>query len=151
MKVKTQGFTLIELMIVVAIIGILASLAIPTYQDFSLRARVSEGLSLAAGAKASVAEYYASNNKFPADNAAAGLAAANQIKGSSVDSLTVTNGVITVVFNNKVAAAGKNSLVLTPSAPSAPSASSVAKEGSITWDCRGGTLDGKLRPSECRN
>ncbi len=73
---------------------------------------------------------------------AAGLAAANQIKGSSVDSLTVTDGVITVVFNNKVAAAGKNSLVLTPS---------VAKEGSITWDCHGGTLDGRLRPSECRN
>ena len=75
------------------------------------------------------------------------MAAANQIKGSSVDSLTVTDGVITVVFNNKVAAAGKNSLVLTPSAPSA---SSVAKEGSITWDCYGGTLDGRLRPSECR-
>ncbi|WP_038314910.1 pilin, partial [Kingella kingae] len=139
---KTQGFTLIELMIVIAIVGILAALALPTYQDFSLRARVSEGLSLAGGAKTSVTEYYSSHNQFPADNVAAGLAAANQIKGSSVDSLTVTDGVITVVFNNKVAAAGKNSLVLTPS---------VAKEGSITWDCHGGTLDGRLRPSECRN
>ncbi|WP_051311905.1 pilin [Kingella kingae] len=129
-------------MIVIAIVGILAALALPTYQDFSLRARVSEGLSLAGGAKTSVTEYYSSHHQFPADNVAAGLAAANQIKGSSVDSLTVTDGVITVVFNNKVAAAGKNSLVLTPS---------VAKEGSITWDCHGGTLDGRLRPSECRN
>lgn len=142
MKVKTQGFTLIELMIVIAIVGILAALALPTYQDFSLRARVSEGLSLAGGAKASVAEYYASHNQFPANNVTAGLATANQIKGSSVHSLTVTDGVITVVFNNKVAAAGKNSLVLTPN---------VAQEGSITWDCHGGSLDGRLRPSECRN
>ncbi|QIP48125.1 Pilin [Kingella kingae] len=142
METKMQGFTLIELMIVIAIVGILAALALPTYQDFSVRSRVAEGLSLAGGAKTSVAEYYASHNQFPANNVTAGLATANQIKGSSVDSLTVVDGVITVVFNNKVAAAGKNSLVLTPS---------VAKEGSITWDCHGGSLDGRLRPSECRN
>ncbi|MDK4534422.1 pilin [Kingella kingae] len=142
METKMQGFTLIELMIVIAIVGILAALALPTYQDFSVRSRVAEGLSLAGGAKTSVAEYYASHNQFPANNVTAGLATANQIKGSSVDSLTVVDGVITVVFNNKVAAAGKNSLVLTPS---------VAKEGSITWDCHRGSLDGRLRPSECRN
>ena len=80
---KQQGFTLIELMIVVAIIGILAAIAIPAYQDYTIRAQVSEGLSLASGAKAAVSEYYQDRGIMPADNLSAGLATANTIAGSS--------------------------------------------------------------------
>ncbi len=75
MKTMQKGFTLIELMIVIAIIGILAAIALPAYQDYTKRSRVSEGLSLAGGAKSALTEYYASNNKWPSDNAEAGIAA----------------------------------------------------------------------------
>ena len=69
---KQQGFTLIELMIVVAIIGILAAIAIPAYQDYTIRAQVSEGLNLSAGAKAAVAEYFMDSGNFPTTNTEAG-------------------------------------------------------------------------------
>ncbi len=140
MKKVQQGFTLIELMIVVAIIGILAAIALPAYQDYTKRSHVTEGMSLAAGAKAAVSEYYASNGSWPTSNSKAGLASKGSIKGNAVTSVEVgSGGKITVTFNGKVDSGA--TLVLTPS---------TTNDGAITWSCDGGTLDGKYLPANCR-
>lgn len=133
-----KGFTLIELMIVIAIIGILAAIALPAYQDYTKRARAAEGLSLAGGAKTAVSEFYSSNNQFPSNNAAAGLAAAANINGNSVSQVNVDTGRITVTYNDKVGA--NSTIVLSPTVTS----------GGLTWNCKGGNLASSLRPSECR-
>jgi type IV pilus assembly protein PilA len=129
-------------MIVVAIIGILASIALPAYQDYTKRAHVSEGMSLASGAKSAVTEYHASEGTFPADNAVAGLAAAADISGNAVDTVTVSagtgTGIITVDFDDVKVAAGD--LVLTASDAT----------GSITWDCTAATTLSKFVPTNCR-
>ena len=140
MKRVQQGFTLIELMIVVAIIGILAAIAIPAYQDYTKRAHVSEGLSLAAGAKTAVSEFYSTNNAWPADNASAGLAASTTITGNAVTSVNVAASQITVTYNSKVDSASNTTLTLV----------ATASGGAITWSCTGGTVDAKYRPSNCR-
>src|SRR6186997_616900 len=102
MKAIQKGFTLIELMIVVAIIGILAAIAIPAYQDYTIRAQVTEGLNLAGAVKAGVAESYAQRGVWPANNTEAGLdATATNISGKYVDGISVTNGVITITYGKQ--------------------------------------------------
>ncbi len=101
MKSIQKGFTLIELMIVVAIIGILAAIAIPAYQDYTIRAQVSEGLSLASDIKAGVAEYMAQTGDWPLDLVEAGMgstAVLSDKSGRYVDSLEVANGTITITY-----------------------------------------------------
>ncbi|MFV2058569.1 MAG: pilin [Thiohalomonadales bacterium] len=131
-----KGFTLIELMIVVAIIGILAAIAIPAYQDYTKRAHVSEGLSLAGGAKAAIAEYFSSNGTWPTNNSLAGLA--TTITGNAVTGVVVGGTTITITFNAKVV---NNSTV---------TVAATASGGGISWICSGGNLLPKYRPSACR-
>ncbi|SEO84572.1 type IV pilus assembly protein PilA [Luteibacter sp. UNC138MFCol5.1] len=154
MKNIQKGFTLIELMIVVAIIAILAAIAIPAYQDYTIRSQVTEGLSLADGAKTAVAEYYTNRGTMPqaADsNASVGLAAAASIGGSYAQKVQVgQNGVITVTYGGTGTfgkKANKNlsgaTLELSP----------ITGAGSIAWSCRKGAttpVAPKYLPSSCR-
>ncbi|EMT4038899.1 pilin [Neisseria gonorrhoeae] len=95
MNTLQKGFTLIELMIVIAIVGILAAVALPAYQDYTARAQVSEAILLAEGQKSAVTEYYLNHGIWPKDNASAGVASPADIKGKYVESVTVANGVVT--------------------------------------------------------
>jgi len=141
----SAGFTLIELMIVVAIIAILAAIAIPAYQDFLIRAQVAEGMSLASGAKSAVWDFVSNTGRFPPANQSAGLAKNISITGSYVSSVDVTSGAVKVLFQGPKANAHINGggiyLLLSP----------TTHAGSITWTCATSTLDPKYLPSTCRN
>lgn len=135
-----RGFSLIELMIVVAIIAILAAIALPAYQDYVARAQVAEGLSLSTGAKEAIATYYSDHGQFPADNRVAGMAAPGSVSGKFVRSVTVdSTGSISVAFASSASAriAGQ-ALVLTAS----------DTNGSVNWSCGG--LDARYVPTSCR-
>jgi type IV pilus assembly protein PilA len=101
MRKIQKGFTLIELMIVVAIIGILAAIAIPAYQDYTIRAQVTEGLNLASAVKAGVSETFANTGAWPADNTAAGGSNATLPSGKYVASVTVTTGTIQIAYGKQ--------------------------------------------------
>nr|CBA08528.1 truncated pilin [Neisseria meningitidis alpha153] len=98
MNTLQKGFTLIELMIVIAIVGILAAVALPAYQDYTARAQVSEAILLAEGQKSAVTEYYLNHGKWPANNSSAGVASTSKIKGKYVKEVTVANGVVTATM-----------------------------------------------------
>ncbi|MBH5931151.1 pilin [Neisseria meningitidis] len=98
MNTLQKGFTLIELMIVIAIVGILAAVALPAYQDYTARAQVSEAILLAEGQKSAVTEYYLNHGIWPGDNNSAGVASSSKIKGKYVKEVEVKNGVITATM-----------------------------------------------------
>ncbi|MBJ1835211.1 pilin [Neisseria meningitidis] len=98
MNTLQKGFTLIELMIVIAIVGILAAVALPAYQDYTARAQVSEAILLAEGQKSAVTEYYLNHGEWPGNNTSAGVASSSTIKGKYVKEVTVANGVITATM-----------------------------------------------------
>ncbi|MBH2258069.1 pilin [Neisseria meningitidis] len=164
MNTLQKGFTLIELMIVIAIVGILAAVALPAYQDYTARAQVSEAILLAEGQKSAVTEYYLNHGEWPSNNTSAGVATSTDIKGKYVKEVEVANGVITAEMKssgvNKEIQGKKLSLW------------AKRQDGSVKWFCGqpvtrdanatnddvtaangngNGKIDTKHLPSTCRD
>ncbi|HEZ7118826.1 TPA: pilin [Neisseria meningitidis] len=159
MNTLQKGFTLIELMIVIAIVGILAAVALPAYQDYTARAQVSEAILLAEGQKSAVTEYYLNHGEWPANNSSAGVATSSKIKGKYVEKVEVAKGVITATMlssgvNNEIK--GKKLSLW-----------AKRQDGSVKWFCgqpvarntadddvaaaNGKKIDTKHLPSTCRD
>ncbi|ENX0108906.1 pilin, partial [Neisseria gonorrhoeae] len=128
MNTLQKGFTLIELMIVIAIVGILAAVALPAYQDYTARAQVSEAILLAEGQKSAVTEYYLNNGEWPENNDKAGVASSpTDIKGKYVKSVTVAKGVVTA----EMASSGVNKEIKDKRL----SLWARRQDGSVKWFC----------------
>jgi type IV pilus assembly protein PilA len=142
MRSIQKGFTLIELMIVIAIIGILAAIALPMYQDYTVRTKATEGLSLMSPCKLGVAEYFSSNSAFPTTNALAGCdtGATKFVSGVAVGSA----GVVTSTFGTAEPNLSGKTLILTPN-----SVAGTTGTFAIDWKCTG-SINGKYKPSSCR-
>lgn len=142
MKIVQRGFTLIELMIVVAVIGVLAAIAIPAYQRYAIRAQIAEGLGLSGPFKPAIVEFYNDNGAFPADNTAAGLAAPGDYAGEYVSSITVNGPTVSIQYGNS-ANAQINGRTVTITA--------IDNLGSVAWDCSsGGAIPDEYLPPTCR-
>lgn len=144
MKAQMQkGFTLIELMIVVAIIGILAAIALPAYQDYTARSQAAEGLTLAGGVRTAVTEYWTNTGSWPSSHADAGLATDTEITGKYVAKVAAADtGIITATFKGTDVATGIRSknLLLSP----------ISSAGTVTWICKSTDIDNKYLPAACR-
>lgn len=137
---KHAGFTIIELMIAVAIIGILAALAIPAYQNYIIRSKVSEGILFASDAKSNVAQYYQSTGSFPTSNSEAGIPA--NISSPMVASIDVIgNGTGQVTVTTSISGITNGTIIFAPQADAS----------GITWICTGGDLNNNYRPINCRS
>lgn len=142
MKKAQQGFTLIELMIVVAIIGILAMLAMPAYQNYSIRAQVAEGLNLSGPHKIAMAAFHEQQGAFPANNAEAALETPASYAGSYVVSVSVIGPVISILYGNDANAQISGSTV---------TITALSNLGSISWVCAsGGMISDTYLPTACR-
>ncbi|HEZ8060241.1 TPA: pilin [Neisseria gonorrhoeae] len=163
MNTLQKGFTLIELMIVIAIVGILAAVALPAYQDYTARAQVSEAILLAEGQKSAVTEYYLNNGKWPENNGDAGVASASDIKGKYVESVTVEKGVVTAkmlssgvnneIKDKRLSLWGKreNGSVKWFCGQPVKRESNNADNDDVTDDTTGTKIETKHLPSTCRD
>ncbi len=136
-----RGFTLIELMVVVGVLGILTSIALPVYQDYAIRSKVAEGLQLVTAAKLAVSENWNVEGTLPSSNTNAGMAAPEQINGDYVSSVAVgSSGTIVVTFSANEPAIDGKTLSLTPDTGA----------GAVKWSCVGSTIQSRYLPSQCR-
>ncbi len=139
---KNLGFTLIELMIVVAIIGILAAIAIPAYQDYTIRSQVSEGLGLAGPVKTAVMEYYSLHGSLPTNNASAAITSATSIAGSYVSQVAINSGVIEITYGNQANFLISGRKLLLSATPQAGQL--------LAWTCKPDTFPTRYLPTACR-